>query len=178
MADPPTSSLPEPGSRAVVREFVAIAGLLAALFFGGMAIGLAIALAFGGGTVGAIFVGFVTLPLAFGLSMAAWRAWLGAWLLGHLAKSALRSGGDEARFRDEMKRSLGTIREGGPATRPGTWVFVPTTLVVGLVGAVLMAITAQGDGLTAGTLTLAACVGLGVLLRRLARTGRLPIPEE
>jgi len=170
----------DPGGKtgSALREVLAAASLLAILLFGGMAVGLAIALTAGGGSVGAILVGFLALPLAFGLSMSAWRALLGAWLLAGLARSAARSRGDEGRFREEVVRSLQAIRDRGPAGLPGTWVFVPVTLIVGAGSGLLMAVAAERDGLTAGALILVACAGLGVLLRRLARQGRLPIPEE
>ena len=165
------------GSRSeAVRETIAIAALLAAFLFGGMAIGLGIAVTAGGGSVGSVIVGFLALPLAFGLAMSAWRAVLAAWLMGGLARSIIRSRGNEERFRADVGRSMEAARASG--VLPGTWVFVPVTTAVGLVGALAMAIAADGDGVTAGGAILVAAVAFGVILRRLARRGLLPIPEE
>jgi hypothetical protein len=167
----------EPASRSdAIRETIGIVGLLAALLFGGMAIGLGIALAFGGGSVGAIVVGFLALPLAFGLAMTAWRSILAAWLMGGLARSIIRSRGSEERFRADVTRSMAAARASG--VLPGTWVFVPVTAAVGVAAGLAMAIAAEGDRLAAGGLILAASIAYGVGLRRLARRGLLPIPED
>lgn len=159
-----------------VRGTVATVGLLASLLFGGMAIGLAIALGPGGGSVGAIVVGFFALPLAFGLAVAAWRTVLVAWLMGGLARSLIRSRGNEERLREELGRSIDAARTSG--ILPGTWVFIPVCTAVGVVGGLAMAIAADGDGVTAGGAILLGAIGYGVVLRRLARRGLLPIPEE
>ena len=164
--------------RGVAAEAIGIAGLLASFLFGGMSYGLAVAVFVGGGAVGALVVGFFALPLAFGLGMTAWRSILGAWLVAHLARSAVRSRGDEARFREELKGTLAGLRRDGPASLPGTWVFVPIAGAVGLVGALAMALLAEGGRLVAAALILAGCLAVGILMRRLARQGRLPIPEE
>jgi hypothetical protein len=179
MSEPrPLPAAPEPGRRSTFIQIVSAAVLLGGLFFGGIVVGLAIAVTFGGGSTGAILVGFVALPLAFGLALGAWRALLGAWVIAALAKSALRSGGDEERFRDEMVGAIGGVRDRGSVVLPGTWVFVPITLVVGALAAVAMAVVAEGDGPVAGVLLFGASAGLGMLMRRLARTGRLLIPGE
>jgi hypothetical protein len=161
-----------------MAEAVASAGMLAAFLFGGAAAGLGIAVTLGGGTIGAIVVGFFALPLAFGLSLSAWRTVLGAWFMARLARSMIRSRGDEARFREETLRSFASIRDAGPTALPGTWVFLPITLLTGLVAAVLMVVVGAGDGrFFAGALLLGAALADGVALRSLARSGRLPIPE-
>lgn len=161
-----------------VRGPIATIGWLAAIVVGGMAVGVAIALTAGGASTGAMAVGFVALPLIFGLAMSAWKAVLVAWLTAGLARSLLRSRGDEGRFREEAMRSLRSVREGGQAALPGTWVFLPVALLIGLVAAALMAILADGDSLVAGALILVAAIAYGFILRRLARQGRLPIPED
>ena len=164
------------GATSPIRETIATLALLAALLFGGMAIGLAVALFLAGGSVGSIVVGFLALPLAFGLAMTAWRGLLAAWLMGQLAGSLVRSRGDEGRFRDDLGRSLVRARASG--VLPGTWVFVPVCTAVGAIGAVAMAIAADGDRLASGGAILVAAIAYGVGLRRLARRGLLPIPEE
>lgn len=157
-----------------VRTFVATLSLLAALLFGGMAVGLAIALGPGGGSVGAIVVGFFALPLCFGLGMSAWRGVAGAWMVGGLVRAMVKSRGDEAIFREE---TVGSFRRLG-GVLPGTWVFVPTAVVIGALAAVGMFVAADGDRLVAGGAIFVGCLGCGVLLRRLARRGLLPMPEE
>jgi len=170
----PVPSRPPGGA----REVVATAALLAALLFGSMAVGLAIAVTAGGGSPGALFVGFMALPLAFGVSVMAWRSIVGAWFLAILARTAIRSRGDEGRFREEAARSFRPIQEAGPAALPGTWVFVPTAVLVGLVAAVAMAIVGGGDRVSAPALVFVAALALGLILRALARRGLLPLPDE
>ena len=106
--------------------------------------------------------------------MTAWRGVALAWLTGNLLKAGLRSRGDEERFRTETRRSIERLGGG----LPGTWVFVPVGLAVGGVAAVAMLLAAEGDGFVAAAATFAACAGYGLLLRRLARSGLLPIPAE
>jgi hypothetical protein len=167
-----------PAAEPPLRGTLATLALLGGFLFGGMAIGLGIAVTVGGGSEGAVAVGFFTLPLAFGLGMAAWRSVLGAWLVAGLGRALLRSGGDEAAFREETKRSLRAVRDTGPAGLPGTWVFVPVATAVGAIGGLLMWVVASGNGPLAATLLVAAAIADGILLRRLARRGLLPIPEE
>ena len=167
----------EPGAKpGAVRETIGLVALLAALLFGGMAIGVAIAVGVAGQSVGAVVVGFFALPLAFGLSLSAWRGVVMAWLMGNLAGSLVRSRGDEERFRDDLGRSFERARASGGL--PGTWVFVPICAGVGVVGGAAMAIAADQNRIVSGATILVAAVGYGIVLRRLARRGLLPIPEE
>lgn len=159
-------------------DALGLVALLAAFLFGGMAYGLAVAVLVAGGSPGALFVGFMALPLAFGLGMTAWRSVLGAWIMAKLATSMVRSRGDEDRFREEVKRAFAGIRAEGPARLPGTWVFVPAATAVGAVAALATLFVADGARVVAATLLFAGCVAVGVALRRLARAGRLPLPEE
>jgi len=159
-------------------EALGTAALWAGFLFGGMAFGLGVAYFVAGGSEGALFVGFMALPLAFGLGMVAWRAIVGAWFAAKLTTSVLKSRGREDRFREEVKTMLGDIGEAGPTRLPGTWVFVPVAVVVGAVAALLMLIVAEGSRVGAAALLFAGCVGVGLALRRLARAGRLPFPEE
>lgn len=151
--------------------------LLAGLLLGGIAVGLAVALTAGGGTEGAIFVGIFTLPLALGAGFTVWRTILGAHLVGGLGRALIRSRGDEERFREETLASFAAIRDAGVEMLPGTWVFIPAAMVVGLVAGFVMALAAPGSGMLAGLLLFAATIAYGFLLRRLARSGRLLFPE-
>lgn len=152
-------------------------GLLVALVLGGIGVGLAIAVTAGGGTQGALFIGIFTLPLALGAGFTAWHGILGAWLIGGLGRSLFRARGNEDRFRDESRRSLESIRAAGLVALPGTWVVVPAAVVVGVIAAFLMGVAAAENGFLAGLLLLVATTAYGVLLRRLARSGRLLFPE-
>jgi hypothetical protein len=152
--------------------------LYLALVLGGAALGVAVAVVVAGGSEGSIFVGFIVPPLAFGAAMLAWRAVLGAWLASHVVRSAFRSRGDDARFRADAAGRLERIRAAGPAGLPGAWVFVPISAAVGLAGGLAMVVAASENGLAAGFLLAMATIGQGLLLRRLARAGRLPLPDE
>jgi hypothetical protein len=166
------------GDPAAVHNALAAVGSLALLVLGGSALGLAIAVLVAGGSEGAIFVGFLVLPLAYGAAIMAWRSILAVWLVSHLARSAIRSGGDEARFRGETIERFQGIRERGPSAVPGTWVFIPAAGGVGILAGLAMLIVADQNGGLAGGLIAAAGVGGGVLMRRLAKQGRLPLPDE
>jgi hypothetical protein len=168
----------EDRTRTTAAEVVGMVALLAAFLFGGMAFGLAVAVVVAGGSEGALFVGFLALPLAFGLGMTAWRSILGAWLMAKLASSAVRSRGNEDRFREEVKGAFAGIRAAGPAALPGTWVFVPAAAAVGVVAGFLMLLVADGSRVIAAALLFLGCLAVGIALRRLARAGRLPLPEE
>jgi hypothetical protein len=152
------------------RTFIGLFGLLAALLFGGMAVGLGIAL-MGGGSLGAIVVGFMWLPLCLGLGLAAWRGILAAWLTAGLVRAITRSRGDEARFREATRDHL----RGATNGLPGTWVFVPVAIAVSVLAAIAMWLAGSGGG--AGSV-LVIGAGYGLLLRRLARQGWLPPPGE
>ncbi len=163
------------GSRAGIRSTI---GTLVALVLGGGAVGALVIVA----TVGAddvpLVVGALTLPGAFGLGFAAWRSLLTIWLFAHLGRAALRSRGEEDRFRDEVVRSFSALRKDGMTSLPFSWVFVPVAVVVGLLGAILIALI---DGLarpTGPALLAGVATAYGILLRQLARSGRLPLPAE
>jgi len=161
--------------RRPVRSAAGLLALLATLLFGGMAVGLGIATTLGGGSVGAIVVGCFYLPICLGVGMTTWRGIVLAWLAGGLLRAVARSGGDEEQFRDATRRHLEGIRERG---LPGTWVFVPIASAVSLVAALAMLLLAGGNRLGAAAATLIIGIAYGVLLRRLATRGWLPVPEE
>jgi hypothetical protein len=152
-----------------VRTFLGLFSLLAALMFGGMGAGLAIALWLAGGSVGSVALGFVFLPAVLVLGLSAWRGIATAWLVGGLGRALWRSGGDEAAFRAETLEHV----QGAGGRIPGTIVFVPIAVLVSALAAVAMALVADGDRLTAGLATFLVGLGFGILLRRLARAGLL-----
>ena len=164
-----------PGDDAGIRSTI---GTFVALVLGGAAVGALVV----AGTVGtddvALAVGALTLPVAFGLGFAAWRWLLTVWLVAHLGRAALRSRGAEDRFRDEMVQSFGALRAKGIGALPFSWVFVPVAILVGLAGGIVIALI---DGLArpmGPTLLAGVATAYGLLLRRLARIGRLPLPAE
>jgi hypothetical protein len=161
---------------AAVRETAGVAGLLASLLFGGMAFGLAVALAVGGGSVGAIAVGFLALPVGLGVSLQTWRTVLMGWLIARLGMSAIRSGGDDTRFRSELRSSL--AGDGDRRALPDSWVFVPVCAAIGAVADIVMTLAAEGNAGAAGLLLLAGLIVEGLILRRLAQRGLLPVPAE
>jgi hypothetical protein len=155
-----------------------VAGTFAMLVLGGAATGAAVVAATTGTDDVALAVGALTLPMVLGFGFAAWRGLLGAWLAAKLGRAMLRSRGDEQRFRDEVRGSFGEIRDAGLGALPFSWVFVPVGVVVGLVGGVILALLGGLDRPAGPALLVAAATGYGILLRRLARAGRLPLPDE
>ncbi len=171
-------TLPEPDPRAELPRPLAGAVTFVAIPLGGVLAGAVLAVATAPGSGAAFTIGAIALPLGYLLAIAAWRALLGVWLTAVIGRSMLRSGGSEERFRAETIRSFGAIRQAGLGRLPFTWVFVPVGLAVGFAaGLLLLVLTAGSAALAASTLLVAATVQ-GVLLRRLARAGRLPLPDE
>ena len=157
---------------------MAIVGTLLAIVGGGALAGAALALVTAPDSSVALAVCAVTLPLAFGLGLAAWRGLLGAWFMAILGRSMLRSRGDEERFREETKRSFASIRDAGPGGLPFTWIFVPVAAVVGATGGLAVFLIERGmTTLTSVSLPVAA-TAFGFVLRRLASSGRMPLPDE
>jgi hypothetical protein len=165
---PPAIPL-SPGGSAV--RFVAIV-------LGAVVVGAMLALLSAPGSGAALAVCAITMPLAFGIGLTAWRSLLGVWLAAVLGRSMLRSRGSEERFREETIRAFGSIREAGIATLPFTWVFVPVGVAVGSVGALALLLVTAGSALPTAMLLALSASAFGVYLRQLARTGRLPLPQE
>jgi len=73
---------------------------------------------------------------------------------------------------------FGALRAKGIGALPFSWVFVPVAILVGLAGGIVIALI---DGLArpmGPTLLAGVATAYGLLLRRLARIGRLPLPAE
>lgn len=158
--------------------FMQIAGTLLAIVGGGALAGAAVAVVTAPGSSVAIAICAFTLPLAFGLGLSAWRGLLGAWLMTILGRSMLRSRGDEARFREETKRAFGGMRDAGPGGLPFTWVFVPVAAVVGMTAGLALFLVERGTTTLASVALPVAATAYGFVLRRLARGGRMPLPDE
>lgn len=157
---------------------VTIVGTLLGIVGGGALAGAAVAVVTAPGSGVAVAIGAFTLPLAFGLGLSAWRGLLGAWLMTILGRSLLRSRGDEERFREETRRSFGGIRDAGPGGLPFTWVFVPVAAVVGLTAGLALFLVERGTTTLASVSLPVAATAYGFVLRRLARDGRMPLPDE
>lgn len=138
------------------------------LFFGGAAVGLALAEALAPGSWTAQAVSLFAFPLAFALSL---QAWYGLALIGLIPRliQYLRSPTPPARGASKT----------GPVALPGTFVFLPVTsgfgvlagLIVGLVSAT------QPLWLVASVYWLTGTLH-GALAWRLARLGLLMPPES
>ena len=151
---------------------------LLGILVGGAAWGVLVALVVAGGSELVIFIGLVAVPLVYALGMTAWRAILGAWLAGKAGRALLRGRGDERRVREALGREVDTMREAGPASLPGAWVFPAAGLAVGLPAWLLTAALAPTRGLEAGLLVAVGSVASGALLGRLVRRGRMPLGDE
>lgn len=141
-------------------------------------VGLAIAVVAAPGSEAALVVCGATFPLAYLLCFGAWRSLLGVWLSAIIGQSLIRSSGDEQRFRDEAVRAFTSIREAGLGRLPFTWVFIPVSAAVGLAAAALLVLLSSGRDALAALLLALGATAFGILLRRLARAGRLPLPDE
>jgi hypothetical protein len=144
----------------------------------GAAAGALLAAVSSPGSGAALGIGALTMPLGFFVGLGAWRSLLGVWLAAKLGRSMLRSRGSEERFRAETIRELRSIREAGPASLPFTWVFVPACAAVGAASALLLLVVTGAGASWTAALLLAVAVVFGILLRRLARSGRFPLPDE
>lgn len=158
--------------------FREIATILAQILLGGAGTGALIALLTAAGSDVAFAISTLTLPLSFGLGLAAWRGLVGVWLSVLLGRSMLRSRGNEEAFREETKSAFSSIRDAGPSGLPFTWVFVPVASATGLVAALLVVLSTAGGALMTGVLLPVASTVYGIALTRLARAGRMPLPAE
>jgi hypothetical protein len=143
---------------------------------GGAALGWAVNTALASGSDWALAIGVLALPLIFGFGMKMWYAALAGAVTKRLAGAFLRALWHRSDIREEARAQLSGLREGG---MPGTNAFLAVGLVVGPLAGLLTAIGPT----TAGALTVilvwaAIGVAYGVFLRWLARTGRLPPPDE
>ena len=145
---------------------------------GGAAAGALLAFITAPSSDAALAVCALALPLGFLLSLGAWRSLLGVWLAAMIGRSALRSRGNEERFRAETMRAFGSVRDAGMTRLPFTWVFVPVCGAVGAIAALLLLVVPQDGAPATAVLMLAAAIAFGIWLRRLARGGQFPIPTE
>lgn len=149
--------------------------LIAGLLFGGMAYGVALAWLLAPGSGLARVIGLLMLPLSLGAGIAMWYAVAFATVWKLLSRVLLQSarGGDLERDLTERITALA----GRPI--PGTYVFVPVALAVSFACGLIVALTpaALDFAVVLGAFTANGLV-FGLLLRHLARAGRLPVPGE
>lgn len=144
------------------------------LLFGGMAVGWLLAGYLAPESDWAQAIGFMTLPLCFGIAMKSWYGAASATLFSRLLNAVFKA----LRGKD-FKQSVMENMEAFRGRMPGTYVFVPVCLVISAIAGFLMALspTAIGFFEVFGAMTLTG-LAFGLLLRWLARTGRLPLPDQ
>ena len=149
--------------------------LLGVLLLGGMGVGLALAKILAPGSAFAQFVSLVMLPLCLAIGMSSWYAAASTHVWNGLSEAMFQafSGKDFDQAVDESMRALPFEGE----ALPGTFVFLPVSLVISLIAGGLVGLTTASVGFLP-VLGVMAMVGLGygVLLRSLARNCFLPIP--
>ena len=149
--------------------------LLGILLFGGVGVGLLTAKLLAPGSAFAQLVGLLMLPLCLAVGMSSWYSAASAQVWTRLAHAMFEAfeGQD---FKDAVEESMQQLPLEGEAL-PGTFVFIPVSLVVSLIAGTLIGLTTASAGLFPAVAVMAAIgLGYGVLLRVLARSRLLPIP--
>ncbi len=149
--------------------------LLAILLLGGMGVGVILAKVLAPGSAFAQLVGLVMLPLCLAIGMSSWYAAASTHVWNGLAEAMFQafSGKDFDQAVDDSMRALPFEGE----ALPGTYVFLPVSLVISLIGGGLVGLTSTSIGFLPALAVMAAVgLGYGVLLRALARSCYLPIP--
>ncbi len=149
--------------------------LLGILLLGGMGVGVILAKVLAPGSAFAQLVGLVMLPLCLAIGMSSWYAAASTHVWNGLAEAMFQafSGKDFDQAVDDSMRALPFEGE----ALPGTYVFLPVSLVISLIGGALVGLTSASIGFLPALAVMAAVgLGYGVLLRALARSGYLPLP--
>ncbi len=149
--------------------------LLGILLLGGMGVGVILAKVLAPGSAFAQLVGLVMLPLCLAIGMSSWYSAASTHVWNGLAEAMFQafSGKDFDQAVDDSMRALPFEGE----ALPGTYVFLPVSLVISLIGGALVGLTSASIGFLPALAVMAAVgLGYGVLLRVLARSCYLPIP--
>lgn len=149
--------------------------LLGILLLGGMGVGVILAKVLAPGSAFAQLVGLFMLPLCLAIGMSSWYAAASTHVWNGLAEAMFQafSGKDFDQAVDDSMRALPFEGE----ALPGTYVFLPVSLVISLIGGALVGLTSASIGFLPALAVMAAVgLGYGVLLRVLARSCYLPIP--
>ncbi len=149
--------------------------LLGILLLGGMGVGVILAKVLAPGSAFAQLVGLVMLPLCLAIGMSSWYAAASTHVWNGLAEAMFQafSGKDFDQAVDDSMRALPFEGE----ALPGTFVFLPVSLVISLIAGGLVGLSTTSVGFLPALGVMAAVgLGYGVLLRTLARGCYLPIP--
>ena len=151
-------------------------GLMALVIFGGAGFGFLMAYLLAPESDLAAFVGMFMLPLAFFIGLKSWHGVAMAVMSKRLMGAAVKTVVGGQNFSDAVAEQTADLDMRAP---PGTYVFLPIAIIITVPCAVVFAFTAESVGAMAAFGIVAAVgVGYGVLLRWLARSGRLPFPDE
>jgi hypothetical protein len=174
IAAPAPGSLPVPSGG--FKRFLSVFGLIAGLFFGGMFLGMRLADWLTPGSHFGKFVGFLMLPLSFGLGMTCWYWIANAVFFTRFFRAVWRVRKERDDFRKTLKSELVKFGDRAPS---GTFVFVPISFALSSIAGALMGIIPGSRGILL-TVPICSTLGLayGLVVWRLARSGHLPIPEE
>lgn len=135
----------------------------AGFFFGGAAIGTALAYWCAPNSAILAIVSFLTFPLAMFLGFP---AWLGSAFVTFL-------------FQGIWQRRNAQQRNFAKLVPPGSWVFVPVAIAVFIPAALTAGFTAERMSfMGAAILYLVMGTAYGIGMWHSAKSGRLPFPEE
>lgn len=144
------------------------------LFFGGMALGVIASLILVPSSSIAMFIGFLALPLSFGLGMSMWYSVANADMLQKIGRALLNSMRNR-NLTESLREELRTFYE---SPIQGTRVFLPVTLIITFACGVIIAClpgVPNMDAVVVAFLTLG--LGYSLLVTWLARQGYLPQPK-
>lgn len=151
-------------------------GLMALVIFGGAGLGFLMAYLLAPESDLAGFVGLFMLPLSFFIGLKSWHGIAMAVMSKRLMGAAVKTVVGGKSFSDAVAEQTADLDMRAP---PGTYVFLPIAIIISIPCALVIAFTAESLGTMAAFGVVAAIgVAYGVLLRWLARSGRLPFPDE
>ena len=156
---------------------IGVVFLIGILVVGGIGVGTFLAKMLAPGSLFALIIGFAMLPLCFVLGFATWYSIASALVWNQLVK-AFRHALKGQDFSEAVTESMNDLPLDGKGL-PGTYVFIPVSLIISLVAGILIGTTPASVGLV-NAIVVMTVVGAsyGVLLRYLARGCYLPIPDE
>ena len=144
------------------------------LLFGGGAVGWLLADTLVPASDWARVIGCMALPLSFGVALKSWYGVVSATMISRLLNAVFKA------FRGkDFKQSVMENMEEFRGRMPGTYVFVPVCLFISAIAGFLMALSPTAFGVLEvfGAMSLVG-LAFGLLLRWLALTGRLPLPDQ
>ncbi len=146
------------------------------LFFGGMALGVAAALIVAPSSAIAVFIGFLALPLSFGLGMSMWYSVANAEMLQKVARALVQSMKKNRNLTESLRDELRSFYQ---SPIQGTRVFLPVTLTITFACGVIIACLPDVPNMDAVVIAfLTIGLGYSLLVTWLARQGYLPQPKS